>query len=433
MTPPGPDNYGTEFSDAMDMLNAEDGPSSPDNKEPVTPPVEGEEPPPTEEEEEIPVEGEEDEEESEETDEEEERKEEEEVEPEPEPALRLHPRPTVRDITTKYPNFFKEFPDMKHVLFREGKYAELFPTVEDAKESHEKASSFDNFSTLITSGKTPDFTEFLKGVDEVKGLPSMAANFLPALFNVNKDMYYQVTGPIAEQLLRNAYRVASQGGNENLKNAAMHIAQWAFGDAQFATGEKQTPPLKVEEPQSDPKFEQEKKDFYATKYNDTKSYVDGQATTRMMSEIRKGLDPNNAFTPFTQGLLVKQVFEEIGALLEADKSHIAVMNSMWKQAQKAGFAGNWKDRILSTYLSRARQLMPAIRTKIRTAALNQERSSSEQTLRVAQRSGNRREVQGSQNSSRNGPSRQPVPAGQVDWSKTSDIDFINDRVTYKKR
>jgi hypothetical protein len=320
---------------------------------------------------------------------------------------------------------------MKHVLFREGEYANLFPTVEDAKESAEKSESFDNFSTLITSGKTDDFTSFLKGVDEVQGLPSMASNFLPALFNVNKDMYYQVTGPIAEGLLRNAYKVATQGGNENLKNAAMHLAQWAFGDAAYATGEKQTPALKVEEPKTDPKYETEKKEFYATKYKDTKTYVDGQASTRLSSEIRKGLDPNNAFTPFTQGLLVKQVIEEVSAILEGDENHMKQMNSMWRQAQKAGFAGNWKDRILSTYLSRARQLMPAIRTRVRTSAMAQERSSTEQTERIANKSGDRKEVQGSQNTSRNGAPTK-ISAGQVDWSKTSDLDFINDRVTYKK-
>ena len=420
------DSNTNEFSEMMNLLDAEDGPPQPTTKEP---PAEL----PVEEEEEEPLEPKEEEETEEpKEDEEEEEEEPKEEEEEPEPVASLHPRPTVRDITGKYPNFFKDFPDMKHVLFREGQYATVFPTVEDAKDAAEKAGTFDNFSNMITSGKPQDFTEFLKGVEGVNGLTSMAANFLPALFNVNKDMYYNVTGPIAESLLRNAFKVASQGGNENLKNAALHLAQWAFGDAAYATGEKSTPPLKVEEAPKDEKYETEKKEFFQQKYTDTKSYVDTQAVSRLTSEIKKGLDPNNAFTPFTQGLLAKQVFDEIGAILEADTQHMAMMKSMWKQAEKAGFAGPWKDRILSTYLSRARQLMPAIRTKIRNAALNQERSSSERTEKIAKKSTERREVQGSQNTSaKTGPQR--VNAGDVDWSKTSDLDFINDRITYKKR
>src|SRR5437763_300329 len=45
-------------------------------------------------------------------------------------------RPTFKDIKAKYPNLFKDFPDLRDMVFRERDYSELFPTVEDAKEAH---------------------------------------------------------------------------------------------------------------------------------------------------------------------------------------------------------------------------------------------------------------------------------------------------------
>jgi hypothetical protein len=355
----------------------------------------------------------------------------EEVEPEAEPEAveGRHARPTVRQITTKYPSFFKEFPDMRHMLFREGEYSRIFPTVEDAKSASEDAQNFQHFASLVSSGKPDDFVSFLGGVKESKGLESMAANFLPALYKQDQNLYYRVTSPIGELLVRNAYMAATQAGNENLKNAALHLAQWAFGDLDYATGAKRSEEFKPEVKAKDPDLERERAEFYQTKYNDARGYVQTQSQNRLVGEIRKGLDPNNTLTPTMQNLLVKEILNEIGVMLEADQRHMAMMNSLWKQAHRAGFAGEWKDRILSTYLSRARQIMPAIRSNVRDGAFRAEEKESERKMELAQKSSERKEIPGSGRGSGNG---KVLNAQNIDWSKTTDLDVLNDRITYKK-
>jgi hypothetical protein len=356
-----------------------------------------------------------------------------ESEEEEEPTVQpIHARPTVRDITSKYPNFFKEFPDMRHVLFREGEYAKVFPTVDDARSAADAAESFNNFAELLNSGKAEDFQQFLGGIKEEGALDKMAANFLPSLYELDQKTYFKITSPIGEALVRNAYATASQSGNENLKNAALHLAQWAFGDQKFATGERKSEPFKVEEKKVDPEFEAERQKFYQDRYNDARQYVTGTSHSRLSAEIRKGLDPNGVFSDGLRTLLVKEVISEIGKSLEADERHMGVMNSLWKNAHKAGFSGDWKDRILSAYLSRARQLMPAIRTKIREAAMTSEERKAGQREQRAERSSDRREVRGTKES--HGPAKggRPPAASQVDWSKTSDLDFLNDKVTLRK-
>ena len=124
--------------------------------------------------------------------------------------------------------------------------------------------------------------------------------------------------------------------------------------------------------------------------------------------------------------------EELGIALEQDKRHMETMNSLWKQANKAAFAGNWKDRLLSTYMSRARALMPAIRERIRKAAQEGQEETNRQTERVATRSSDRKEV-GGRAPNDAGRGTKPVAAKDVDWGKTSDEDFLNDRVTLRKK
>jgi hypothetical protein len=352
------------------------------------------------------------------------------------PLAPVHTRPTVKQINEKYPGFFKQFPEMRHMLFREQEYSQLFPTVDDAKDAASRAGDFDTFSNLLQSGKKEDFQEFLKGVSEAgpKTLRGMAANFLPSLYTTNRDLYFEVTTPIAESLLKNAYKTAKAAGNVNLQNAAEHIALWALGDAGFATGEKSTPPLQVEESPKDPELEKERTAFYQEKYQDARNFVGQTSHTRLEKEFRKGLDPNGVFNSFTSGLLVKKGLEELGEMLEKDTQHIATMNSLWNQAKKAGYVGNWKDRLLATYLSRARTYLPAVRQRLRNEALKGQEQRHEKTRDIAGRSGNRKEVQGSGNAPKGGRQGGNAPAnpGTIDWRKTSDLDILNDKVTYRK-
>ena len=202
-----------EFRDSMAILNAEEPSTELAIVDKPEPPAEIEEPEEPQE-----IEGE--------------------VEEQPEPkTVILHRRPTVKEVKASYPEFFKKFPDMQHMLFREQEYASLFPTIEDAKMAAEEAETLSRLRDLVTSGGQKEFEEFLGGVKDVDGLKSMAANFLPALYNLDRNLYFKATQPVALALIQNAFR---QGmlGNENLKNAALVISQFAFGDVGYASGDK---------------------------------------------------------------------------------------------------------------------------------------------------------------------------------------------------
>lgn len=417
----------SELDRDMAILEDVSEPTSGSDVEDETPSSEGED--------ETSLPGEEGEDEESPTEEEEEDTEEE-PEPEPEAIIPMHSRPSVKDIEAKYPGFFKQFPGMRHALFREKELTALFPTVEDAKEASSNATDFRNFSEMLQSGTPQKFDEFLVGVGQggPKVLQNMAVNFLPSLFKANRDLYFKVTTPVAASMLRNAFRAAQNSGNKNLENSALHMAQFVLGDGRYASGE-----LKLDDPQPeiqqvDPQTQGERATWLATRYQETRADVVRVTGERLRADISRGLDPNNTLNPTIKGLLVDRIVIEVGAALEKDKHHLGVMNSLWNHAHKASFAGNWKDRLASTYLSGARAVMPAIRSRLRDAAFSNVKTQEGERRNVAEKSGDRREVRGSGTSQQGPRSQQPSTpkSNEIDWDRTSDLDFLNGRITTKR-
>src|SRR6266568_7493147 len=94
------------------------------------------------------------------------------------PKSTIYERPTYKEITSKYPDFFKEFPTARHVFFREAEFTNLFGDVDTAKEAAEKSKDYEFFEEKLTSGDPKDLLNALKESDS---LSEFAANFLPSL------------------------------------------------------------------------------------------------------------------------------------------------------------------------------------------------------------------------------------------------------------
>src|SRR5262245_34112750 len=151
--------------DTIEFLNQED--ESPDKKDVIDlTPKKTKEPVP-EEQEETP------EEEPEETDELDEI--EQELEGPPEDKLELVTPVRRKEILAKYPNLFKDFPQLENSYYRDQQFTEMFGTVKDAQAVAEKAETLDKFEGEILDGnirnvlkavKEESPNSFLKVVDD---------------------------------------------------------------------------------------------------------------------------------------------------------------------------------------------------------------------------------------------------------------------------
>jgi hypothetical protein len=362
---------------------------------------------------------------------EEEESEQEEVPEEEQESDKEHTRPDLKAITAKYPNIFKEFPQLRESYFRANAYAEVFPTVEDAKESAEKAQTLDGFEeALIKNGSAIELFDSIANTSP-KAIERFVDNLLPNLYKFNTDLFVRATAPVTKNILWNAFQQGSRNPDgrtkdgkpfSNLAAAAQHIHNFLFGDANIEDPSKSRRDTKDDPERA--QFEQERQNFEKERFKDLDSETQRVVGRQLGDLISNGLDPKNVMTPFLRNSIIEKVIDELGDKLKQDSRHMTKMESLWRRAKASGYPRGLATQIAKAYLDSAKLLVPEIRNKIKSEALKG---------KVASNNGNKRTAVPQSGGSGRKVSTDKVGAKQIDWSKTSDVDFLNDKVVLKKQ
>lgn len=401
-------NVGADIAELSEDVTPSSG------EEEVIPAGEGEEeelPPPDEEEEETLGETEE----------------EEEITP---PETTFHPfeRPTIKQLTETYPDLFKKFPSLKDMYFREAEFSKIFPTVDDAKEASENNLAFTNIRDDIFTGDGTKFISAIKEVNE-KGLEGFASRFLPALTKISPNAFWRAANPLIEDVARQMFNKGVADNNENLQNAARHLSKYFFNDVEIAEGKKTT----IVEEKKDPDLERQRNEFNTARETEFRTGVQTSIKAQLINMIigkdlksgKSRIDPDDVLSDFIRTTIISHVIQDLGSQLDADKSHIRYMDSLWDHARKGGRTEADKARIISAYLARAKAMIPSLRSKYVSEALGKRvRDASQRREKVSQIS-----------EGRGAPAR-PSGGGfksdkKIDYSKTSDEDILNDHITYR--
>lgn len=337
-----------------------------------------------------------------------------EEEPESDEAEKLaQGRLTFKEITAKFPTLFKEFPQLRHTFFREQEYSNVFPTVEDAKEANQKAQNYSYLEQDILAGNPGNLLVSVAQSDPA-AFAKVVNNFLPTVYSLSKDTFYEVTQPILVNALQAAYKDGTETGNKNLATAAQYINRFLFGTADI---DQTRPIVNRQAPPPDPErqqFEQEKGRFIQGRTREFEADVHKSAEAEIRKLSAAGLDPENQLNEFTRNSIIDKVVAQVGAVLLKDTKHLAMMNSLWKRAFQSGLTPEYKTRILQAFLSRAKEVLPTIRTKVRSEAIG-----------TAKAKAPIKRVTGAGTSSK--PLGQVNPR-KVDWNKTSDLDILNGNI-----
>lgn len=366
--------------------------------------------------------------EHEESEEERQAREEEEEEQAKPHELAPHDRPTFTDLKTYDPELFKEFPGLKDVLFRERAYTELFTNIDDAKQALENSTAFENSKQSIFEGDATSFLESIKETD-AKALSKFASMILPALYKVDQDSHWAAANPILESMVKGFNASAK---DDKTKEAAKLFAEWMFGDIaqDILDGKKTFVPEVKPETKKDPEREQFLQERFQAFDSDVRVSAMSGLASFIASKDAKGkdrLDPDEVFSSWMRKTIVEKISLEVRQEMEADKDHMRYMNGLWEKARKNGYKPEWKTRISSAFLARARQLVPAVRSRIVSEALGKQVRRADKTRTVVKRSLPNTGTGGRSS----GTSGKLDSSRKIDYSKTSDEDLINDNITYK--
>lgn len=356
----------------------------------------------------------------EELDEKEENEEKEEVKEEEELPEFLATRPTFSEIGKKYPDFFKDFPEMKHVLGREMEYSKILPTIGDAKEAKENSDAYQFLESTFATGNARELLSTMKEADTT-AYGNFVNDFLPTLSQSDSETYFKIVSPVMHGLLHEVYLTAGNK-DENLKNAVLVISEHLFRDADIVT----KPPAKsarIETNTNGDKVESESQKFRKERFLSAQNEIGTESLTSLQEFIFEDIKkqfPDNKIPDNIEETIVDLVdvgIKKINDEISSDQSYRAIQDSLWKQAFKSGFTGDWKERILSAYLSRAKKLIPVVSRKI-APFIPKERKVNEK--RIPSNSS------GSRSSSSNVPSSK-----DINWNKTSDRDFLEGKIATK--
>lgn len=265
----------------------------------------------------------------------------------------------IQSIKKESPDLLKKIPALRATIFREQAYSELYPSVDDAKEAKELADTFRDFQQEIENGDPSKILEATKELGS-EVLVGFASNFLPALQKLDKETYLGILAPEIKKIFRAA--VASK--NEYYVTAAKNLNHYLFGDTDVDRDEGIKP--KKADPKEDKQTERERS-FENRIYQNFAQGVSSEAKGRLMRVIGNPLKDTD-IKPIIQKKLVDEVYDRITKELDADKRHSASMQQLWLQAKKADFSPEWKDRIITAFLSRAKGLTSKHRQEVLTEA-----------------------------------------------------------------
>lgn len=329
----------------------------------------------------------------------------------------LTTKPSWSKVSEKYPNFFKEFPEVREALGREKAYNEVFPEgVEQARASVENAKDFSFFEERVMEGDAREFLTVIKDAGKTD-MVKFVDNFLPALKEVNPQLHLEVVAPVLIETIQTIYQAGRRAGNENLQNAAEHIADYLFGNLKIASGEVKIPGRKKEDEEKNPEKEElqrERESFRRERLDSAVSEVDSRSIERLKNMIELPEDLTN----FQIKHIINDIIQEVDNNLSKNSTHVNEVTRLWQLAEKHGFDTNSRLKIISTYVNNAKEILPEIRRKVLANAGIKQRERKE----------SRPEPNGG---SRSGGSSSRHSGRKVDWSKTSDEDLFSGKATYK--
>lgn len=353
-----------------------------------------------------------------------------EAEPEPE-EVSYYDRPTVRQIKEKYPDFFKSFPQLRDMYFRESEFSKVFPTVEDAREASENS---DNYIALRDSALNGDAKAILTAVAETdtKALNKMASGILPTLYDLSKDAHWAAVSPVLQNVVQSFFQDGVRSKNDDVKNAALHLSKFLFNDFEVAKGKSVVPQVR-ETPEELKEIEAERAKLNGEKYAGFANTVYSEGGDGLMKLIgsEKKIDPDGNLTKGMRDYIINKVVEDVNHQMQSDPEHVRMMQNLWSKAKQSGYNGDWKSRLVSAYLARAKSLVPSIRAKYVSEVLGTSVKSSDKTRTKVELQNGRVEPGASGRAAKDRPTN--YSAKDVDWGKTSDLDFLNDNVTLKRR
>jgi hypothetical protein len=291
---------------------------------------------------------------------------EEELEEPDEEKLELTTPVRRREILSKYPNLFKDFPYLEKAYYREQQYTEILPSIDDAKVAVEKAQTLDNFEKELMNGSTESIIKAVKENDS-QAFSKIVDDYLPTLARVDQQAFHHVIGNVIKHTIMSMVNESKTNGNEALGSAAVLLNQFVFGTSNFIPPNQLSKPDDTK-PEKD-KLERERQDFVRQRFESVRDDLSTRVNNALKSTIEQHIDPKSSMTDYIKKNASREAMETLASLIDRDTRFRVILDKLWEKAFQSNFNKDSVDRIRSAYFSKAKTLLPSVIKKARNDAL----------------------------------------------------------------
>lgn len=287
-----------------------------------------------------------------------------------EEEIEIDAPPKKREIAAKYPNFFKEFPFIEKMMFRDRQYTDLFGSFDDARDVAERAQVLDRFEQDLIKGNTETVLTQIKNSDK-KAFDKIVDNYLPTLAKVDKEAYFEVVGNVGKHMIHELAQEArnlagsNKEASEALHNAALTLNQFLFNSSNY------TPPKpRIEKTnEKDEELERERTDYVRERFETSRGDLQTRVDNTLRATISEYIDRSGEMSSYVKKNAIRDALNILHQNIGIDTSFRKNLDRLWESAFNDRFSRNSLDRIRSTYLGKAKQLLPSVIKKARAEAL----------------------------------------------------------------
>lgn len=273
--------------------------------------------------------------------------------------------PRKKDVTAKYPDFFKQFPWFEKMMFRDRQYTELFGSFDDAKEVADRSKNLEEFETDLLSGKTERVLASVKSAD-AKAWDKIVDDYLPALNRVDKEAYFEVVGNVARYFIKGMFEEGKKSENNDLQGAAAILNQYLFGTSTYTAPKQRVAEEKNEESQ---KLTKEREDFARERFDTVRVDLQTKVDNTLKATISEYIDPKGEMSSYVKKNAIRDALMQVHELIGGDAAFRRNLDKLWEASFSERLSTNSVNRIRSTYLGKAKNVLGAVIKKARAEAL----------------------------------------------------------------
>ena len=272
-----------------------------------------------------------------------------------------------KEILAKYPNLFKDFPYLQQAYYKEQHFTELFPTLDDAKEASAKSQILDGFEADLMQGNVSKVLNAVKQQDP-EAFNKLADNYLQELGKVDSGAASHIVGNILKNSVISVINNAQENGNEALKEAAFLFYQAIFQTSKITPPTTLSKKVEDEDPEK-AKLQAEKVEFTRQRFESARDSLNSKVQNSIKSTIANHIDPKNSMSDYVRKTAIRDAHENLESLMGQDPRFSRLMDQLWRKAFTENFSNRSLDQIRSTFLTKAKTLLPSVIAKHRNEAL----------------------------------------------------------------